>query len=90
MFNTPLKFSNIVNQHKHFLGIEFEVFRHMTTSGKIVNKDETFVHIKDLCKSNKLRYHMSKRFDVLPGCFKGIYNLHKRGYRILEIGRAHV
>ena len=56
----------------------------MTADGRIVYKDEAFVHIKDLCQSDKLRYHLSKRFDVLPGCFKGICNVHKRGCRILE------
>ena len=56
----------------------------MTTDGRIVYKYEAFVHIKDLCQNDKLRYHLSRRFDVLPSCFKGIYNLHKRGHRILE------
>ena len=40
MFNTHLKFSNIRDQHKHFLEEEYEVFKQMTVGGKIVNKDE--------------------------------------------------
>ena len=42
------------------------------------------MHIKDLCQNDRLRYHLSRRFDVLPRCFKGICNVHKRGCRILE------
>lgn len=38
----------------------------------------------ELCQDVKLRYHLSRRFDVFPGCFKGICTVHKRGCRILE------
>ena len=84
MFNTPFRMSDIVAQHKEFLQDGYEVFCQITTDGRIVYNDVAYVHIKNLCQNDKLRYHLSRRFDVLPGCFKGICNVHKRGCRILE------
>ena len=68
MFNTPLKLSNIVDQHKYFLEDEFEVFTQMIVGGKIVNKDEAFVHIEYLCQIDKLRYHLSRSTMCFSNC----------------------
>ena len=76
--------SDIVAQHKEFLQDGYEVFRRITADGRIVYNDVAYVHIMDLCQDVKLRYHLSRRFDVFPGCFKGICTVHKRGCRILE------
>ena len=84
MFNTPFKMSDIVAQHKEFLQDGYEVFRQITADGRVVYNDVAYVHIKDLCQDDKLRYHLSRRFDVFPGCFKGICTVHKRACRILE------
>ena len=70
MFHTPLKFYDIKDQHELFLEDEYEIFKQMTTGGKIVKKDEAFVHIKDLSQNEKLRYHLNRRFDGLYDYYK--------------------
>ena len=76
--------TDIMAQHKEFLQDGYEVFRQITTDGRIIYNDVAYVHIMDLCQDVKLRYHLSRRFDVFPRCFKGICTVHKRGCRILE------
>ena len=84
MFNTPFRMSDIVAQHKEFLDDELKRFGQMTAEGRIAYNGVAYVHINDLCQDDKLRYHLSRRFDIFPGCFKGICTVHKRGCRILE------
>ena len=71
MSNTPLNFSDIMDQHKLFLDDEYEVLRQMIVGGKIVKKDDAYMHIKDL---------LNRRFDGLLDFYKGICTLYKEAF----------
>ena len=48
------------------------------------------MHVKDLAYNDKIKSHLYRRFDKILDCYKGICNLHRKAYKILEESLAFV
>ena len=65
MFNREFKMSSILEQHKDFLSDHLVAFQELTEVGRVEEGGRTFVHINQIVRDDRLKYHVNRRFDNL-------------------------
>lgn len=76
--------SSILEQHKNSLSDHLAAFQELTEAGRVEEGGRTFVHINQIVRDQRLKYHVNKRFDNLHEDFKCTCKQHSRKCRLLE------